>query len=198
MPSGISKVPSGVSIHTPTKGVTLHPSTSSQSVASFNPHTHEGCDTKAVPFIGDSLSFNPHTHEGCDLKKLNVKIKRYVSIHTPTKGVTFKILVLTVPVAVSIHTPTKGVTSFFSNFCLMSSGFNPHTHEGCDTGHLLQSSSLYPRFNPHTHEGCDRLSRTGRASFRCFNPHTHEGCDFSVSTKDNIINTFQSTHPRRV
>ena len=34
-------------------------------------------------------SFNPHTHEGCDkADKIHVELKQ-VSIHTPTKGVTF-------------------------------------------------------------------------------------------------------------
>ena len=36
-------------------------------VRCFNPHTHEGCDTR--PLINKDRikqSFNPHTHEGCD------------------------------------------------------------------------------------------------------------------------------------
>ena len=33
---------------------------------SFNPHTHEGCDTSSATIITASERFNPHTHEGCD------------------------------------------------------------------------------------------------------------------------------------
>ena len=58
--------PYGVSIHTPTKGVTLLMMISCLLVACFNPHTHEGCD------IADG----------------KYTLKQTVSIHTPTKGVT--------------------------------------------------------------------------------------------------------------
>ena len=76
-----------VSIHTPTKGVTdprkiskevmefqsTHPRRVWQRLfdclkgySSFNPHTHEGCDTKFLAVNVSLVSFNPHTHEGCD------------------------------------------------------------------------------------------------------------------------------------
>ena len=61
-----------VSIHTPTKGVTLLPLC--KNIRRF--------------------SFNPHTHEGCDSINLNYMFMDKVSIHTPTKGVT-RILSLT-------------------------------------------------------------------------------------------------------
>ena len=100
-----------VSIHTPTKGVTVEDRSNAEERLCFNPHTHEGCDnsglitnkltgvsihtpTKGVTsktgFVLSSgiFSFNPHTHEGCDMCCLILKLK------------------------------------------LIS--FNPHTHEGCD------------------------------------------------------------------
>ena len=55
-----------VSIHTPTKGVTLRATIYSNVYYSFNPHTHEGCDSVADGFF----------------------LEDQVSIHTPTKGVT--------------------------------------------------------------------------------------------------------------
>ena len=55
-----------VSIHTPTKGVTLE---------------HEGCPATFC-------CFNPHTHEGCDSFHNQIILNYLVSIHTPTKGVT--------------------------------------------------------------------------------------------------------------
>ena len=81
------------------------------------------------------ISFNPHTHEGCDGNtSIFITIFDYVSIHTPTKGVTI------------------GVWSILRK----GSSFNPHTHEGCD---LRTSNALCVRscFNPHTHEGCDLI-----------------------------------------
>ena len=99
---------------------------------------------------------------------------------------------------VSIHTPTKGVTYSPRLASRCARSFNPHTHEGCDvvivnileisdvsihtptkgvTIHVLQQSTLVPCFNPHTHEGCDWQKRYIVTRNKCFNPHTHEGCD---------------------
>ena len=55
-----------VSIHTPTKGVTL--------------------EKWFIELI--KISFNPHTHEGCDFLGYWLWLSFFVSIHTPTKGVT--------------------------------------------------------------------------------------------------------------
>ena len=54
----------------------------------FNPHTHEGCDLRFKLFNTNFNCFNPHTHEGCDQALEDDKLFCYVSIHTPTKGVT--------------------------------------------------------------------------------------------------------------
>ena len=56
----------------------------------------------------------------------------HVSIHTPTKGVTLTERPRVHGESVSIHTPTKGVTRFESEVKATYFGFNPHTHEGCD------------------------------------------------------------------
>ena len=57
-----------------------------------------------------------------------------VSIHTPTKGVTHVDIQVRVVCVVSIHTPTKGVTHVLLADSLPLESFNPHTHEGCDSG----------------------------------------------------------------
>ena len=80
-------------------------------------------------------------------------------------------------------------------------------------------SIYYPSFNPHTHEGCDCSSMTKQTLIIGFNPHTHEGCDSlpSASLPERVVSIhtptkgvtlyhrhpclselFQSTHPRRV
>ena len=79
-------------------------------------------------------SFNPHTHAGCDSDFLwCLVLSVYVSIHTPTQGVTQTPNNEYVLAYVSIHTPTQGVTKEPDTvrpglFC-----FNPHTHAGCDS-----------------------------------------------------------------
>ena len=57
---------------------------------SFNPHTHEGCDLCLPPAHAAPSGFNPHTHEGCDAAFTKSGVKDSVSIHTPTKGVTWQ------------------------------------------------------------------------------------------------------------
>ena len=96
--------------------------------------------------------------------------------------------------------------------------FNPHTHEGCDNpvfdrfcigdvsihtptkGVTQVSRRTTPErsFNPHTHEGCDSTSWLRRKRTWSFNPHTHEGCDYRSPWCVLSVDTFQSTHPRRV
>ena len=54
-----------VSIHAPTRGATgscFH----ILQLQSFNPRTHEGCDTGLRSWWQPWQSFNPRTHEGCD------------------------------------------------------------------------------------------------------------------------------------
>ena len=146
-------------------------------------------------------SFNPHTHEGCDSHGTLSSSSLFVSIHTPTKGVTFEKWVSAIHQRVSIHTPTKGVTGKVLTLCMMLVCFNPHTHEGCDL--VATRRQLAKKcFNPHTHEGCDYLVTylqvvmlvsihtptkgvTQLTSILClhtdsFNPHTHEGCDLNM------------------
>ena len=60
--------------------------------------------------IKSVFCFNPHTHEGCDFLFLKFLFQLHVSIHTPTKGVTFTPTSILWVFGVSIHTPTKGVT----------------------------------------------------------------------------------------
>ena len=161
-----------VSIHTPTKGVTLNLEISCDRISCFNPHTHEGCDRNEIQTQKDvnvsihtptkgvtrsSLSdcfirqcFNPHTHEGCDLVSKVIRASLTVSIHTPTKGVTgiephnFKLNF------VSIHTPTKGVTFFICCF-LLSKIVSIHTPtKGVTKGRKVASGiymfqSTHPR-----------------------------------------------------
>ena len=151
-----------------------------------------------IPIHLGAHGFNPHTHEGCDDRVYDVKNPRTVSIHTPTKGVTFRFQYHQQHQnRFNPHTH-EGCDPRESHRQLLSPCFNPHTHEGCDNiscntkNKTSWFQSTHPRrvwlsatsstrcegcFNPHTHEGCDSQPLNITLSRYCFNPHTHEGCD---------------------
>ena len=54
--------------------------------------------------------FNPHAREGRDWPYVPVLPSRFVSIHTPVRGVTASLTVMNTVMVVSIHTPVRGVT----------------------------------------------------------------------------------------
>ena len=145
---------------------------------------------------------------------------RYVSIHTPTKGVTFGTLTHShVFTGFNPHTH-EGCDYALLVSRLRLSCFNPHTHEGCDLSWLCflclqgrvsihtptkgvtvvvpSGSTTVNGFNPHTHEGCDHAINAKSSWLVCFNPHTHEGCDILRLLRSVMRMRFQSTHPRRV
>ena len=168
-----------VSIHTPTKGVTIWRLWYDISHWCFNPHTHEGCDSISTTTRCDIRSFNPHTHEGCDSKWIHnqpdsskfqsthprrvwLRLLSFyplvwkVSIHTPTKGVTIDAQLVSGSAPVSIHTPTKGVTKMFIWIDLRNMFQSTHPRR---VWHIMVSMQfMMTGFNPHTHEGCDGLS----------------------------------------
>ena len=104
-----------ISIHTPTKGVTLSMSFDCKHIQ-ISIHT----PTKGVT-INDILEvlgkphFNPHSHEGSDTILPDLETTLWL---------------------ISIHTPTKGVTNKKWK-SMQHSYFNPHSHEGSDTGIAL-------------------------------------------------------------
>ena len=100
---------------------------------SFNPHTYMRCDSSLGIILSKIYSFNPHTYMRCDLSVRNLSSiihlfqsthlhevwpqhrnqpyeDDFVSIHTPTWGVTDYQSESDDPTKVSIHTPTWGVT----------------------------------------------------------------------------------------
>ena len=143
-----------VSIHTPTQGVTI--ATISHIVWDEFQSTHPRRVWHNWKIEQDyKKCFNPHTHAGCDTTKQDKQVAPYVSIHTPTQGVTKKFFFI-YKHWVSIHTPTQGVTKKFF-FIYKALSFNPHTHAGCDNL-CKKRSHKYNRFNPHTHAGCDDIT----------------------------------------
>ena len=80
----------------------------------------------------DTQYFNPRTHVGCDSRPRQTRLGRWISIHAPTWGATFR----------------KGTNS------VEDFNFNPRTHVGCDLKlGDINGDDIY--FNPRTHVGCD-------------------------------------------
>ena len=59
--------------------------------------------------------------------------RRWISIHTPAKGVTSSSGSTTVIFFISIHTPAKGVTNTGGISMIENVNFNPHSREGSDS-----------------------------------------------------------------
>ena len=122
----------------------------------FNPHTHEGCDNMLLYFFRRITGFNPHTHEGCDWSRqtLSAQWWRFQSTHPRRVWPAMSKFIVALQKFQSTH-PRR----VWHNKTLeleTNTGFNPHTHEGCDP-RWGWSERIHSGFNPHTHEGCDVL-----------------------------------------
>ena len=144
------------------------------------------------------LYFNPHSHAGSDLIGLLAGGINYISIHTPTQGVTMnlrdfiRLAIISIhtptqgvttweqaaarPEIISIHTPTQGVTYKRTGDYAGLSDFNPHSHAGSD---LAWKYIIYVQsnFNPHSHAGSDDFLMDRGIKPYNFNPHSHAGSD---------------------
>ena len=80
------------------------------------------------------MDFNPHSHKGSDHGYRRKLIEQSISIHTPTRGVTSRVIRFITRPCISIHTPTRGVTISGASASLILSNFNPHSHKGSDGG----------------------------------------------------------------
>ena len=166
--------------------------------SSFNPRTHEGCDTISSAPNRSRVGFQS-THP----RRVRRRISFYgcatgwVSIHAPTKGATRQPAAQGGDSGVSIHAPTTGATTWAMQASNWLPCFNPRTHEGCDTRRCAWPPTVRC-FNPRTHEGCDLVARAVWKQSGCFNPRTHEGCDCHCYNCFLLLPGFQSTHPRRV
>ena len=165
-------------------------------IANFNPHSHEGSDDEYTCERLLAKDFNPHSHEGSDRHQCLCLEFLLISIHTPTKGVTW-------------------IKKFFFNDFFY---FNPHSHEGSDdTSHdfrvcFLTFQSTLPRrewlfnddkspgsinFNPHSHEGSDYRAGDDRCRCANFNPHSHEGSDALLTQERSYFHQISIHTPTK-
>ena len=128
-----------VSIHTPTQGVTM------VNGAAYHNGQFQSTHPRRVWHRGKSsrtgvYGFNPHTHAGCDITADVDADGLYVSIHTPTQGVTpMKLPHCARRKFQSTHPRRVWLPKLAIG--ISSSSFNPHTHAGCD------STKQYSIFN---------------------------------------------------
>ena len=66
-----------------------------------------------------------------------------VSIHAPMKGATIGVIFAHEVQLVSIHTPMKGATCLANLLHFAMFGFNPRTHEGCDSKSVFLQPLLF-------------------------------------------------------
>ena len=125
---------------------------------SFNPHTHEGCDAENKQSVTFSLVSIHTPTKGVTFRRYKDFYSHLVSIHTPTKGVTTHSAHDIGVMVVSIHTPTKGVT-VLSIIHVRLYRVSIHTPTKGVTSVCGQLPCQSLSFNPHTHEGCDEHRR---------------------------------------
>ena len=156
-----------VSIHTPTWGVTYSKDQNSADIVFQSTHLHEVWHYQATKFLRHRC-FNPHTYMRCDEDAKTVDLATFVSIHTPTWGVTGKAVYL------------LSINEFQST----------HLHEVWQSTTNLRG--LQFSFNPHTYMRCDYGYRALRPTGYCFNPHTYMRCDNDLGEYSDT--TYVSIH----
>ena len=164
-------------------------------------------------------NFNPHSQEGSDgTRRKDCGALYRISIHTPKKGVTWKVFKIflwyndfnphsqegsdnspgakTSESIISIHTPKKGVTSWQERK-LRWWNISIHTPKKGVTNENLKSmvSDLISIHTPK--KGVTGLATRNILRIGYFNPHSQEGSDFGLLLISPFAVKFQSTLPRR-
>ena len=122
---------------------------------SFNPRTHEGCDS--VPFITGLPfdSFNPRTHEGCDLLCFCPLVDDFLFQSTHPRRVRLESLQIYLEVIKFQSTHPRRVRRKIV-LCQSAKFLFQSTHPRRVRRCSISSNSPLHRFNPRTHEGCDK------------------------------------------
>ena len=166
--------------------------------ACFNPHTHEGCDIHPDFHLVGFRGFNPHTHEGCDstCTLMHIFMLKFQSTH-PRRVWLISTDKQFGMAKVSIHTPTKGVTFRRSKSSFVAIRFNPHTHEGCDSygGNIGIANLKFQSTHPRRVWLCVPYTLIFAINVSIHTPT--KGVTILLIHPLAVI-LFQSTHPRRV
>ena len=123
-----------ISIHTPARGVTLHPE-DRIVYHDISIHTPARGVTNAPP--GALFFCNISIHTPARVVTIFFALPSRandISIHTPARGVTVQLKKKTGGQNISIHTPARGVTRLTSINRPVGANFNPHSRTGSDPG----------------------------------------------------------------
>ena len=151
--------PYHVSIHAPTRGATPSYANSNRQRKWFQSTHPRGVRQVLFSERLTKTGFNPRTHEGCDniLTKLTFQIKKFQSTHprgvrqhksqavrltekfqsTHPRGVRHDMLLKNRQHLVFQSTHPRGVRPNLNEGVGLLHGFNPRTHEGCDSKGFL-------------------------------------------------------------
>ena len=144
----------------------------------FNPHSHAGSDVCVMFVIANLSHFNPHSHAGSDKNVALPVSPRYISIHTPTQGVTDFVLTFGILEPISIHTPTQGVTFFFLCLSRLLTRFQS-TLPRREWRDLPALWCYHQMISIHTPtQGVTIIESALIRQYNNFNPHSHAGSDF--------------------
>ena len=126
------------------------------SIADFNPHSHEGSDflTSALPLV---LAISTHTPtKGATLASHGCNI--YDSRFQPTLPRRERHKCLCESSYIIRFQPTlpRRERQLIASIKELQLNFNPHSHEGSDQTTINTAGKIF-NFNPHSHEGSDNL-----------------------------------------
>ena len=162
----------------------------------FNPHTHEGCDGWwTCEFFECKVSIHTPT-KGVTFYHWFYGFINLVSIHTPTKGVTDDRPLHLRLRQVSIHTPTKGVTQINSAHQIAGGFQSTHPRRVWQKGCIRWAKSIFVSIHTPT-KGvticCLHAVWSSRVSIHTPTKGVTQNRVFALA-----FAVFQSTHPRRV
>ena len=187
-----------ISIHTPTKGATIMISIV-LNCCKISIHTPTKGATSSTYYVQHwQQDFNPHSHEGSDTKQWewSLNLQKFQST-LPRRERRQQINLQASYVKISIHTPTKGATSERAFLSKVFSDFNPHSHEGSDNGEI-QGIVFVHRISIHTPTKGATLIDIDETPWRGISIHTPtKGATTIESAEYSLIYIFQSTLPRR-
>ena len=122
----------------------------------FNPHSHAGSDHPTIHIVRGAVNFNPHSHAGSDnVLMVSDNLCSNFNPHTHAGSDYVAACLRDDFPYISIHTPTQGVTLSRRSLRLHHLDFNPHSHAGSDDCPLHSHYLICRYFNPHSHAGSD-------------------------------------------
>ena len=178
-------VATGISIHTPARGVTRQGTSQDDKTYLISIHTPaRGVTNRGYGFSGGDS----------------------ISIHTPARGVTPLDGDVSVRIEISIHTPARGVTAYASK-TLQKSVFQSTLPQGEWQQLFIQLSAFDKHFNPHSRKGSDNEHPDVRYGYAFQStlpqgewldkvPCLRDICDISIHTPARGVTiSYLAVHP---